>query len=199
MNRIVIIGLSGAGKTTLARKLGSTLKIKVYHLDRFFWQSGWRRESRDTRIDILQNLVREKQWIIEGTYLNSSELLHLNAADAIIFLDISPLLCLQRIIKRHREDHEYPRRDIPKGSTDKLTLLRMFKVLAFSVRERRKLEEKLCKFPLEKVNRLHSAKEVEGFLARLELHTEEKKQSSPSVVKGKRCRGSGILNTRKLT
>src|SRR5437764_14111939 len=103
MEKIAIIGSSGAGKTTLAKKIGSALKIKVFHLDRFFWQRDWKRKTRDTRIDTLQNLaLRDKRWIIEGTYLNSSKL-HLNAADTIIFLDIHPLLCLWRIMKRHRE------------------------------------------------------------------------------------------------
>src|SRR5260221_13717615 len=120
MDKIVIIGSSGASKTTLARELGSILKIKVYHMDRFFWQRGWKEKTRDTRIDILQGLVREKRWIIEGTYLSSSEP-RLEAADTIIFLDFSPLLCLYRIIKRHRVSHGCPRRDIPEGCTDKLT------------------------------------------------------------------------------
>src|SRR5205085_9716682 len=92
----------GAGKSTLARALEPILDIKVFHLDRFFWQLGWKKETGDTRIDVLQDFVREKQWIIEGSYLNSSEI-HLGAADTIIFLDLSPLLCLQRVIKRHRE------------------------------------------------------------------------------------------------
>src|SRR5229473_336065 len=122
MEKIVIIGSPGAGKTALARKLGSMLKMKVIHLDRLFWQRDWKRKARDTRIDILQDLVREKRWIIEGTYLNSSKI-HMKAADTIIFLDISPILCLQRIIKRHREYSGRSRRDIPMECTDKLTLL----------------------------------------------------------------------------
>src|SRR5260370_23338407 len=101
--KIVILGSSGAGKSTLARELSRMLNIKVYHLDRLFWQRGWKGKTRDTRIDIIQDLVREQQWIIDGNYLSASEL-HLNAADTIIFLDISPLVCLQRIIKRHHYD-----------------------------------------------------------------------------------------------
>src|SRR5436305_13716253 len=102
MEKIVIMGSSGAGKTTLARKLGPMLKINVIHLDRLFWECGWKAKTRETRIDILQKRIMEKQWIIEGTYLHISEL-HLKAADTIIFLDIPPLSCLCRLIKRHLE------------------------------------------------------------------------------------------------
>src|SRR5260221_1275404 len=183
MEKIVIIGSPGAGKTTLAKKLSPMLNIKVYHLDRLFWQRDWKRETRDTRIDILQNLVWEKRWIIEGTYLNSSKL-HVKAADTIIFLDIPPLLCLQRLIKRHHEYHGCSRRDIPLGSTDKLTLFLMLKVLAFSLRERRTLEKILREFPPEKAIRLYSAKEVEGLLVQPELNVHANRQSAniPSVL-----------------
>ena len=165
MEKIAIIGSSGAGKTTLARKLGSMLKIKIFHLDRFFWQRDWKRETGDTRIDILQDVVRGKQWIIEGTYLNSSEELHLHAADTIIFLDIPFFLCLQRIIKRHLEYYGRFRRDIPEGCTDKLNLLSMLKVLAFPLGGRRKLKQKLRKYKSKQIIWLHSAKEVDDFLA----------------------------------
>jgi adenylate kinase family enzyme len=183
MEKIVIIGSAGAGKSTLAQELGFILNIKVYHLDRIFWQRGWKEKPRDKRIDILQKILREKQWIIEGTYLSSSDP-RLNAADTIIFLDIDPLLCLKRIMKRHHEYQGRPRRDIPEGCTDKLTLFRILKVLGFPFRGRRTLKQKLRKFPPQKVIWLRSSKEVEDFLVKIKPHADEKRQSSktPSVA-----------------
>ena len=49
MEKIVIIGSPGAGKSTFARKLGSILKIKVVHLDRVFWQPGWKEKPKILR------------------------------------------------------------------------------------------------------------------------------------------------------
>ncbi|MDQ2902130.1 MAG: hypothetical protein M3Y81_01075 [Chloroflexota bacterium] len=177
MEKIVIIGSPGAGKSTLAKKIAFTLKMRVFHLDRFFWYRGWRGKTRDTRIFILECMVMEKQWIIEGNYLRSSES-RLNAADTIIFLDMPPLLCLWRVIKRHWVYLGRSRRDIPEGCIDKLTLFRILKVLAFPLRERRKLEKKLRNFPSKKIVRLQSAKEVENFLAQLQLPANGKTQSS---------------------
>lgn len=164
MNKIVIIGSPGAGKTTLAKDLGFILKIDVYHLDRLFWQRSWKAKTRETRIDILQEVVQEMQWIIEGTYLASSEP-RLQAADTIIFLNTSPLLCLYRIIKRHLKNHGDTRRDIPMGCTDKLTLSRMLKVLAFPLQERRKFVQKLHEYRTKRMIWLRSPQEVENFLA----------------------------------
>lgn len=167
MERIVIIGPSGAGKSTLAERLGSLLHIKVIRLDRIFWERGWKEKPRDERIDVLQRLVAEKQWIIEGSYLNSSEP-RLEAADTIIFLDMSPFVCLPRLIMRHLKDRKRSRRDLPMECTDKLSMDLLLKVLTFPLIEKRKLEEKLCQLCAPKVIQLHSAKEVKQFLAQLE-------------------------------
>jgi adenylate kinase family enzyme len=178
MDKIVIIGSPGSGKSTIARKLGRKLHIKVVHLDRIFWQPGWEEKPRDTRIEILQELVRENQWIIEGTYLDSSEP-RLKAADAIIFLDIPSFLCLQRVIKQHYKTKGHPRHDLKEGCEDKLNLIRILKVLGFPFRGRRWLKLKLSRYSRSKaVICLHSTKEVEDFLAQLEPYAYEKRKLS---------------------
>ena len=198
MQKITIIGANGAGKTTVAHKLMHILKIsEVHHLDSIFWQSSWKRIGRKTRIDLLKELVKKDQWIIEGTYIKSSDS-RLQAANTIIFLDIPSLICVQRIIKRHYtavlrkvepstpscageqsmtsegfKHCGYSRCDMPHGSTDRLTLLRVLKVMIFPLRERKSLIKKLREFSKDKVVWLHSTQEVENFLAQLKRGTLE--------------------------
>src|SRR5438270_4302834 len=142
MEKIVVIGSAGAGKSTFAQKLGSILNINVIHLDRYFWQSRWKEKPRITRIEIQQHLVQEERWIIEGTYLSSSDS-RLNAADTIIFLDVPRLLCLWRAIKRRFASGEQPRPDLPEGCQEKLRLAYILKVLVFPHRGRKLLFEKI--------------------------------------------------------
>lgn len=40
MQRIAIIGCCGAGKSTLAKRLGAILSIPVMQMDSFYWQPG---------------------------------------------------------------------------------------------------------------------------------------------------------------
>ena len=68
MERIVIIGCPGSGKTRLARALGDKLGLTVVHLDRLWWKQGWEnvtREEFDTR---LENALKLDSWIIDGNY-----------------------------------------------------------------------------------------------------------------------------------
>lgn len=47
MKKIMLIGSGGAGKSTLARKLGVKLGIDVYHLDTLFWKPNWESVPKD--------------------------------------------------------------------------------------------------------------------------------------------------------
>jgi adenylate kinase family enzyme len=181
MEKIAIIGSPGAGKTTLAKNLGDICKLKVYHLDRLFWRRDWKGEDRETRIDILQKLVLEKQWIIEGTYLRSSGP-RLEAADTIIFLDTPFFICLYRVITRHWKSSRRPRRDIPEGCTDKLTFARMLKVLTFPFEDRKRLVQKLRDYESKQIIWLRSDEEVTDFLARQTIRADERCYEAPSML-----------------
>lgn len=43
MNKIVIIGPSGVGKSHFAKRLGNLLGIKVFHLDKYYWKPNWQK------------------------------------------------------------------------------------------------------------------------------------------------------------
>ena len=47
MQRILIIGPCGAGKSTLAAELGPRLGLPVYHMDQLNWKAGWIESSKD--------------------------------------------------------------------------------------------------------------------------------------------------------
>lgn len=174
--KIVIIGQAGAGKSTLAQKLGSLLSMEIIHLDRYFWEPNWVEKSRDMRIEIMQELVQREKWIMEGSYLGSSDS-RLNAADTIIFLDMPSYLCLWRVIRRYFQYKKEPRPDLPQGCPEKLSFRYILKVLTFPLRGRHLLFKKMeeinrrvanePEFPKKIIHILRSRAEVENFLCML--------------------------------
>ncbi len=45
--KIAVIGFSGGGKSTLARRLGDLYGVEVLHLDTVYHLSGWRSRPRE--------------------------------------------------------------------------------------------------------------------------------------------------------
>lgn len=175
MDRIVIIGSPGAGKSTLARTLGSMLDMKVIHLDRYFWKPGWKEYPRDERARILQELVKIERWIIEGTYLSTSDI-RINAADMVVFLDMPTWLCLYRVIRRRFQDARKQRSDLPDGCTERLRPLYLLKMLAFRQKDRRLLLSKIQSYEKNEqkgksIYQLRTQKDIDLFLKNLPSHS----------------------------
>lgn len=99
MNRIIIIGWSGSGKSTFARKLGEKLKMEVIHLDKIYHKPGWKQTPSDEFTKIVKNLITKEKWIIDGHYGKTLDL-RAERADTIIFFNFNKFVCLYRAFKR---------------------------------------------------------------------------------------------------
>lgn len=104
MQKILILGRGGAGKSTFARCLGKILGIEVIELDKHFWQPGLLPTPKDEWIQLQENLTSGKSWVLDGD-LGKYDVLgvRLRAADTIILLDFPLLPCAWRAFCRSRE------------------------------------------------------------------------------------------------
>lgn len=99
MERIVIIGCGGAGKSTLARQLGEKLDIPVVHLDRLFWKPGWVEMPRDEFDALVQQELEKEKWIMDGNFDRTIPQ-RIARCDTVIYLDFNRLTCLLGVMKR---------------------------------------------------------------------------------------------------
>src|ERR1051325_3370360 len=99
MQKILVIGSGGAGKSTFARRLGERLKLDVIHLDRLYWKPGWIETPKDEWRRLIQELLNREAWIMDGNYSGTLEM-RMAACDTVIFLDIARSVCLWRVMKR---------------------------------------------------------------------------------------------------
>ena len=121
MQRVLVIGSGGSGKSTVAAKLGELLNREVNHLDKFFWSSGWVEPPRDEWIKTVTELSDRDSWIMDGNYSGTLEL-RLQKADTIVFLDLPRVLCMWRIVKRFFLYRNGTRPDMAEGCRENLNL-----------------------------------------------------------------------------
>ena len=99
MKRIAVIGPVGAGKSSLAAELGRRLGVRVLHLDTLFWKPGWVPTPLDEWEAVQRRELAAPAWIADAQY---DDILPewVEEADTVVFLDVSPLVCLWRVGRR---------------------------------------------------------------------------------------------------
>jgi adenylate kinase family enzyme len=99
LERVLILGSPGSGKSVLARRLGDATGLPVVHLDRHYWEPGWIEAAPDVWQARLAALVAEPAWIMDGNYSATIDL-RLAKADTAVFLDCPTWLCMARVLRR---------------------------------------------------------------------------------------------------
>ena len=118
MERIIIIGCGGAGKSTLARQLGEKLNLPVVHLDKLFWKPGWVESTKDEIDAKIMEEMSKPKWIIDGNY-NRTIAERIRHCDTVIYLDFSRLACLMGVAKRILTTYGTVRPDMGAGCPER--------------------------------------------------------------------------------
>lgn len=122
MDRIMIFGFSGGGKSTLARKMGEILDIEPTHFDAIHWLPGWVESTREYKKEMIKPVLERERWIIEGNYHRIYWNERLELADTVIFIDVNRFICLWQAWKRSRIYKGKTRPDMGEGCTEKFDL-----------------------------------------------------------------------------
>jgi adenylate kinase family enzyme len=119
MKRVLVIGHPGAGKSTLARKLGEITGLPVIHLDKEFWRPGWVSTPPHEWDRRTEGLINRESWVIDGSYTRTLDM-RLTRADTVIHLDFSRYLCLWRVIRRVMKGYGRVRSDLGPGCPERI-------------------------------------------------------------------------------
>lgn len=99
MQRIVIIGTSCSGKTTLAKVISSRLNIKHIELDQLYWKPNWIERETEEFKKLVAEEIKTESWVVDGNYSNIREALW-SRSTAIIWLNYSFATVVYRAISR---------------------------------------------------------------------------------------------------
>ena len=162
MKRILIVGVSGTGKTWLANLLSKKLNLPVVSLDSIFWKKNWVEQDEAIVEQRIASEISKKSWIIEG-YIEPLSAQRVEAADRIIYLDYAGHQAARGGLTRMLKHAKTPRPEMPEGNIDRPGY-KFLKTL-YKREERPEIERAIQ--GSDKVVRLKNRKATRQYLANL--------------------------------
>ena len=166
MERVMIIGCGGAGKSTLARQLGEKTGLPVVHLDKLFWTPGWVSLSREEFDKVHREAIVQEKWIIDGNFDRTMPE-RIRRCDAVVYLDFSRFACLLGVAKRILTIYGKVRPDMGEGCPERFDWEFLQWVWNFNGSKREKNYRLLDQCCDKEIYILKNRREVKRFLAQI--------------------------------
>ncbi len=99
MQKVLVIGCSGAGKSTFARRLRDITGLPLYYLDMLWHRPDRTHITREAFDQALAKWLAQPSWIIDGDYSRTLPA-RLEACDTVFFLDYPLEVCLAVVENR---------------------------------------------------------------------------------------------------
>ncbi len=107
--KLVVIGNSGSGKSTFARRAAAEHALAYLELDAIVWepyQIGVARPIAAARADLAAFVARHERWVVEGCY-GELAAAALPSCSELIFMNPGLAACLANNRRRPWEPHKY--------------------------------------------------------------------------------------------
>lgn len=104
MQRVVVLGRGGAGKSVLARRLAQVTGLPLVELDAVFWDADLRPTPAAEWAVRQAHLAAGDRWILDGD-LGPHDVPQprLSRADTVVVVDLPAAVCAWRAWRRSRE------------------------------------------------------------------------------------------------
>jgi adenylate kinase family enzyme len=97
--RIVVVGVTGSGKTTLARTLAQRFNMPHVEFDSLYWGPGWSETPREVFRERIAHALSDAHWVADGNYGQARDIVWRRATH-LIWLDYDWLVIFERILRR---------------------------------------------------------------------------------------------------
>jgi adenylate kinase family enzyme len=99
LQRVVVVGTSGAGKSTTGAKLAALLGHPFVELDELFWGPNWQPKPAQEFLSLARDAAAGERWVVAGNYATSMPEIWPRAS-AVIWLNFTLAIVLQRLLAR---------------------------------------------------------------------------------------------------
>lgn len=97
--RILVYGVTGSGKTALARRIADKIGLPLCLRDDLIWEPGWREVEVDQMRRRFARVAAESEWVLDGAGSRYEDLV-LPRVELIVCLDYPRWLSLVRLVRR---------------------------------------------------------------------------------------------------
>lgn len=97
--RFVVVGTSGAGKSTFGRRLAAAMESSFVELDELHWSENWVERSDAEFSEAVSAATAGERWVVDGNYSAVRDLIWPRATH-IVWLNFSRRVVFSRIIWR---------------------------------------------------------------------------------------------------
>jgi adenylate kinase family enzyme len=123
MQRVLVMGSSGSGKSTFARRLSEMTGIPFVSLDALYWKPGWIASDNAEFGQRVAEIARRPQWVMDGNFTRSGAgELRRHCSDTVIWFDLPRRSCMFGIMKRIASSHGQVRAEMAEGCPEKFDL-----------------------------------------------------------------------------
>ncbi len=99
MKKILVVGITGAGKTTMARALAARLSVPFHEMDALvFTGPGWR--ENEHLIGDVTRISQQPAWVFDSLGYPPVRDVLWSAADTIVWLDFPRPVVMRRVLRR---------------------------------------------------------------------------------------------------
>jgi adenylate kinase family enzyme len=120
MQRIMVMGSSGSGKSTFSRRLSGITGIPIVSIDALFWKPGWVESDRTEFRARLAEVTRQPRWIMDGNYTSAEGELRRGVCDTVIWFDLPRATCMFGILTRIAKSYGQVRPEMAPGCPEKI-------------------------------------------------------------------------------
>ena len=97
--RVLVYGVTGSGKTTLAERISRLTSLPWYSVDELTWEPGWVEVPPDEQRRRISAICEQPEWILDTAYGLWRDI-PLSRAELIVALDYPRWVSLQRLVRR---------------------------------------------------------------------------------------------------